>query len=1074
MTQDELLRLIDQATTEGWTTLDLSSQDLTELPPEIGQLTSLKSLNLRSNRLSSLPPEIGQLTSLKSLAVNSNRLNSLPPEIGQLARLQSLTLSYNRLRISLPPEIGQLTNLQSLTLSYNRLISLPPEIGQLTNLQSLTLSYNQLRISLPPEIGQLTKLQSLDLRSNQLSLPPEIRQLTKLQSLDLSYNQLSLPPEIGQFTGLQSLDLSYNQLSLPPEIRQLTSLQSLNLRSNQLSLPPEIGQLTDLQSLNLSSNQLSSLPPEIGQLTDLPSLDLSHNQLSSLPPEIGQLTDLPSLDLSHNQLSSLPPEIGQLTNLPSLDLSNNQLSSLPPEIGQLTNLPSLDLSNNRLSSLPPEIGQLTNLQSLDLSNNRLSSLPPEIGQLTNLQSLDLSNNNSLTDPPPEIIQEGTAEILNYLRQQLEQGKDFIYEAKFLIVGEGGAGKTSLAKKIKDASCELDSDEASTEGIDVMRWEFNFKKDRSFRVNIWDFGGQEIYHSTHQFFLTKRSLYAFVVDTREDNADLYYWLNIVRLLSGDSPVFIIKNEKQDRTCRVNERQLRGEFLSLKEILATNLKTNRGLSDIKAMIQSYISALPHVGQALPKKWVDVRKSLEDDSRNYITLSEYHQICEANDFRRQKDQLQLSDYLHDLGVCLHFQADPLLKKILILKPEWGTTAVYKALDTKEIQENLGRFSRSQLDIIWSEHQYADMRDELLQLMINFKLCYKIPGTDNEYIAPQLLDVEQPAYDWDNSNNLFLRYRYDFMPKGVLTRLIVEMHKFIEAQSLVWKSGVVLTNGDTRAEVIELYHRGEIHLRLNGVRPKELRTVITHEIDQINNSFDRIRVQKLIPCSCSVCNGSEDPHFYHLDKLYERIANDKQTIECGKPPYEDVLVRGLIDKISQLLPSSQKSPGEKMKNFWPIQTEPNMKTPKVFISYAHKDEHFKDELVTTLASMQRRNIIDAWQDRRIEPGKEWYQAIQTAMGECDIAVLLVSRAFLASRFINEEEIPRLLQRRRDEGMRVIPIIVRPCTWISEPVLKDLQALPRDNKAVITFAEENGDRDQAWTDIAEAIETIAKGFQTN
>ena len=262
------------------------------------------------------------------------------------------------------------------------------------------------------------------------------------------------------------------------------------------------------------------------------------------------------------------------------------------------------------------------------------------------------------------------------------------------MGEGGAGKTSLAKKIEDETYELDADETSTEGIDVIRWEFNFQNDRSFRVNIWDFGGQEIYHATHQFFLTKRSLYALVVDTREDNTDLYYWLNIVRLLTNNSPVFVVKNEKQDRTCRVNERQLRSEFLSLKEILATNLKTNRGLDDIKATIQRYISALPHVGQSLPKKWVDVREALESDSRNYISLDEYCQICEANDFRERKDQLQLSDYLHDLGVCLHFQADPLLKKTLILKPEWGTTAVYKALDTKEVKENLGRFSRTQLD--------------------------------------------------------------------------------------------------------------------------------------------------------------------------------------------------------------------------------------------------------------------------------------------------------------------------------------------------------------------------------------------
>ncbi len=145
-----------------------------------------------------------------------------------------------------------------------------------------------------------------------------------------------------------------------------------------------------------------------------------------------------------------------------------------------------------------------------------------------------------------------------------------------------------------------------------------------------------------------------------------------------------------------------------------------------------------------------------------------------------------------------------------------------------------------------------------------------------------------------------------------------------------------------------------------------------------------------------------------------------------------------------------------------------KVFISYAHKDETFKDELVTMLAGMQSRGIVDAWQDRRIEEGDEWYRSIQDAMTECDLALLLVSPPFLASRFIRDEELTRLFQRRREQGLRVVPIIVRPCQWQSEPVLKDLQAMPRDGKPVISFAKGTGARDRAWVEIATAIEARA------
>ena len=146
-----------------------------------------------------------------------------------------------------------------------------------------------------------------------------------------------------------------------------------------------------------------------------------------------------------------------------------------------------------------------------------------------------------------------------------------------------------------------------------------------------------------------------------------------------------------------------------------------------------------------------------------------------------------------------------------------------------------------------------------------------------------------------------------------------------------------------------------------------------------------------------------------------------------------------------------------------------KIFISYSHKDERFKDELVTMLAGLQRRGIVDTWQDRRIEAGDNWNNSIQDAMNECDLALLLVSADYLASSFIQEAEQPKLLQRRQEMQLRVIPIIVRPCPWQSEPVLKDLQALPKDGKPIITFSEATGDRDQVWTDIAKVIEKRAK-----
>jgi hypothetical protein len=92
-------------------------------------------------------------------------------------------------------------------------------------------------------------------------------------------------------------------------------------------------------------------------------------------------------------------------------------------------------------------------------------------------------------------------------------------------------------------------------------------------------------------------------------------------------------------------------------------------------------------------------------------------------------------------------------------------------------------------------------------------------------------------------------------------------------------------------------------------------------------------------------------------------------------------------------------------------------------------------------------------------------AINECDIALLLISADFIDSPFINSEELPDLLKRREKVGMTVIPIIVRDCLWQSEPVLKDLQALPEDGKAIITFPIDTGARDKIWKTIAQEIE---------
>lgn len=150
-------------------------------------------------------------------------------------------------------------------------------------------------------------------------------------------------------------------------------------------------------------------------------------------------------------------------------------------------------------------------------------------------------------------------------------------------------------------------------------------------------------------------------------------------------------------------------------------------------------------------------------------------------------------------------------------------------------------------------------------------------------------------------------------------------------------------------------------------------------------------------------------------------------------------------------------------VQEEINAK-PSIFVSYAHEDEQWKDRLLAQCSILQRQGLIELWSDREIGVGEDWNARILRAIERAKVAIVLVSADFLASDFIQEEEIPRLLARRDREGLKILPVVVKPCPWQTVDWLAAMNLWPPDGRPIT-----GGSDFEADTALAELAARIAE-----
>jgi internalin A len=783
-------------------------------------------------------------------------------------------------------------------------------------------------------------------------------------------------------------------------------------------------------TLSLNGRNLTMLPPSIGRLHNLWYLDLDHNELTSLPESFAELKRLKFLHMDSNRFKELPEWFGELISLENLYVRKNQLTTIPDSLARLKNLDMLNLSGNRLTSLPESLRELKSLRELFLHENPGLGIPPEILGPT---WVEVRSAEKPADPQ--------AILAFYFGKQKQTAKP-LNEVKLLLVGHGRVGKTSLSKALR--GMEHDDREPETPGIE--RHKLGLQSGNStITTHIWDFGGQEFLHQTHQFFFSERSIYLVVLSGRQGRPmqEAEYWLRLIRTYGAGSPVIVALNQIKAHPFTVDEHFLKENYPEVQAVVKTDCDPRYGIEQLRKLLTEVAWKMPSVRQKIDPTWIRVRTRLEDMGESFVTFAHYQQICAAEGVKESESQKILATILNYLGIALNYRDDPRLRETSVLKPRWLVDGIYTILRWLHKHETNGQMKLDDFPkALRSKKEYpTTMHPFLLALMEKFELCFPVEGKD-AYLVPGLLDANQPGElkEFIAGDARRIQFWYeDVRPPGLLPRFIVRSHTLSENQPR-WLRGVVLARGSARALV-----RGDHEGRLTDV----------FAIGEVVE--DRIWLTELI-----------------LSEM--RALNDKLPVRTL------VFSGGAWTDLEVLRADAQKNGASRtergvdgrtvtvdvQQTLREVET-PEASTPatdplSLFVCYSRKDERFVRQLIPGLKVLARRGYIVPWRDTDLIPGEDWDETIKQRLLDAHIILFMVSREFLASDYITAHERPMAMELAKQKKSVIVPILLSDCLWKGED-FEVFENLPRKGEAVSSFPR----RDTAWNLVEKGLINVVE-----
>ena len=677
-------------------------------------------------------------------------------------------------------------NLQRLNLSHTKLsslegVQLPGNLRELdlngtplTNLEGVQLPWNLQKLYLSST--RLTSLEGVQLPGNLKELYLIYTPLTSLEGIQLPGNLRRLDLSGTQLTSLEGVQLPGNLQKLYLGGTPLTSLEGVQLPGN-------------LQQLNLNNTQLTSL--EGVQLPgNLQALSLFSTPLTSL--EGVQLPgSLQWLDLSGTQLTSL--EGVQLPrNLQELSLFNTNLTILPESIRKLKALKTLDLCDLKLKELPDWLPELR----LPFTRDDFGDGIRLFG--TTVEGVDMS-----------IFDQSQEAILRWFEERKQAGEEDakpLNELKVVFLGDGGAGKShTIARLLKDGGQTDDFPNISTPGIVIQDKLYPYD-DKEVKVHFWDFGGQEILHSMHRMFLTKRTLYVVMLNVRDGTQDdrARYWLYNLRSFAKDAPVLLVLNQMDmNENATLNESDLRklypalaSEVVKLSTLKDTDADFEKKFIDV---LRRQIGGMEILDFPFIPAWSRLKEKLQDMEKPYIFGDDFQKICDecgvtdSDNIRRD-----LLKWFSDLGVSFCYSGSASLEDYVVLRPDWITNAIYIVLFNKAETAQNGQVSHEVIYKMLSSRDMEKYRrtvteatykshevDYVLKVFRKFRLSFL--AEDGIEFIPMLCKANANPISAEYENDpdaLEFRMHYEYLPNNVIHRLMVDRRRELDLNT-VWLYG-------------------------------------------------------------------------------------------------------------------------------------------------------------------------------------------------------------------------------------------------------------------------------------------------